>query len=197
MQAENTLLSLSYKKVSVNWFRKVIKIHADKVTKQKFCSFFFVLKCMLQIVDNLHLAYIHVRQQSTGEYWRRNVPELIITMGDISRVCSFKQKKKNQVYALSTPESKFNGFNVFMSKFPVKLYTYKMIDPFRVILVQICYVHVFYIYIILWILAAFHAHPCFYTHTDTASKISDPYKSILMIWCIVVSSSIFYLHYIK
>lgn len=100
-----------------------------KLQNRNFARFFFVLKCMLQIVDNLHLVYIHVRQQSTGEYWRRNVPELIITLGDISRVCSFKQQQK-QVYALSTPESKFNGFNVFMSKFPVKLYTYKMIDRF-------------------------------------------------------------------
>lgn len=99
-----------------------------KLQNRNFASF-FVLKCMLQIVDNLHLVYIHVRQQSTGEYWRRNVPELIITLGDISRVCSFKQQQK-QVYALSTPESNFNGFNVFMSKFPVKLYTYKMIDRF-------------------------------------------------------------------
>lgn len=121
MQAENTLLSLSYKKVSVNWFRKVTKIHADKVKEILFV--FFVLKCILQIVDNLHLVYIHVRQQSTGEYCRRNVPELIIT-----RTVLNKQKK--QVDALSTPESKFNGFNVCMSKFPVKLYTYKMIDRF-------------------------------------------------------------------
>lgn len=158
-------------------------------------ALFFVLKCMLQIVDNLHLVYIHVRQQSTGEYWRRNVPELIITLGDISRVCSLKKKNRFMHYRHRNQNSMVSMY--LCPSFRWNYIPIRWLIVFRVILVQICYVHVFYIYIILWFLAAFHAHPCFYTHTDTASKISDPYKSILMIWCIVVSSSIFYLHYIN
>lgn len=128
---------------------------------------------------------MHVRQQSTGEKYQSSLSHWeTYLMSEVfkNRLKFMHDRRRNQNLMASIylcPSFRWNYIPV------------RWLIVFHVILVQIRYVHVFYIYIILKFPITFHAHP-FYTHTDTASKISDPCKSILIIWRTVVSSSILF-----